>query len=255
MEDPVDDGVEQLDVVADDDQAALVALEVVAQPADRVGVEVVRGLVEQQRGRAREQDPRQLDPPALATGEGRQRLPEHPLLERQGTGDGRGLGLRGIPALGGELGLEPRVAAHRLVAGLVVGAGHRALGLAHLPDDAVEPARRQDAVAGQDVQVTRARVLREVADLAGGGDRPCGGLALTGEHLGERGLAGAVAAHQPDPVAGGDPERRAVEQEPGPSAQLDPTGGNHDGTPDITGGGGGAPMSCGCAAQRLRSLV
>ena len=75
------------------------------------------------------------------------------------------------PPCGGELPLEPRVAAHRLVAGLVVGAGHGALGLAHLGDDPVEAAGGQDAVAGQHVQVTGARVLGQVADLAGAGDR------------------------------------------------------------------------------------
>ena len=48
---PVDDLGEQLDVVADDHQPAGVCPQEVAQPADRVGVEVVGRLVEQQRGR------------------------------------------------------------------------------------------------------------------------------------------------------------------------------------------------------------
>ena len=65
VEHAVDHRVEQLDVVADDDQAALVALEVVAQPADGVGVEVVGRLVQEQGLGTGEQDPRQLHPPPL----------------------------------------------------------------------------------------------------------------------------------------------------------------------------------------------
>jgi hypothetical protein len=49
VEDPVDDDREQVDIVGDDDQPTRVALEVVAKPDDRVGVEVVGRLVEQQR--------------------------------------------------------------------------------------------------------------------------------------------------------------------------------------------------------------
>ena len=65
----VDDGLEQLDVVADDDQPAAVAREEVAQPDDRVGVEVVRRLVEQQRLRR----PRTGSGPARRGGAGRRR--------------------------------------------------------------------------------------------------------------------------------------------------------------------------------------
>ena len=59
---------------------------------------------------------------------------------------------------------------------------------------------------------------------------PAGGLALAGEHLGQRGLAGAVAPDQADPVAGGDPEGGALEQEARAGAQLDPGGGDHEGS-------------------------
>ena len=83
VEDPVDDRVEQLDVVADDHEAALVAAQEVAQPPDRVGVEVVRRLVEQQRRRAGEEDAGQLDPAPLAAREGVQRLVEDPVVEAE----------------------------------------------------------------------------------------------------------------------------------------------------------------------------
>jgi hypothetical protein len=58
VEDLVDDLLDQVRVVADDDQAAPVVLQVVTQPDDRVGVEVVGRLVEQQRLRVTEKDPR-----------------------------------------------------------------------------------------------------------------------------------------------------------------------------------------------------
>jgi hypothetical protein len=56
VEHPVDDDLEQFDVVADDDEPAGVVLEVVAQPGDGVGVEVVGRFVQQQRLAGREED-------------------------------------------------------------------------------------------------------------------------------------------------------------------------------------------------------
>jgi len=65
-----------------------VAGEEPAQPGDRIGVEVVGRLVEQQRaaaglGRVPEQDPGQLDSPALPAGEGTQRLRQYPVGQAQ----------------------------------------------------------------------------------------------------------------------------------------------------------------------------
>ena len=77
----VDRRLEQPGVVADHDQPALVGLEELAQPDDRVGVEVVGRLVEQQRLGAGEQDPRQLDATALAARQRAQRLAEHAVLD------------------------------------------------------------------------------------------------------------------------------------------------------------------------------
>ncbi len=84
--------------MADDDEAALVAAQEVAQPDDRVGVEVVRRLVEQQRVRAAEQDSGQLDPAALAARERAQRLAEHPVGEAETCRDRRRLGLGRVAA-------------------------------------------------------------------------------------------------------------------------------------------------------------
>ena len=51
--------------MADDDEAPGVGAQVVAQPQDRVVVEVVGGLVEQERVGLLEQNPGELDPTAL----------------------------------------------------------------------------------------------------------------------------------------------------------------------------------------------
>ena len=113
--------------MADHDQPALVRLEELAQPDDRVGVEVVGGLVEQQRLGAGEQDPGQLDPAALATGEGLQRLGRGSAPRCRGCcAIVRGLGLGGVPAAGVQLGVGARVALHRPLADVRVVAAHLA---------------------------------------------------------------------------------------------------------------------------------
>ena len=91
VEDLVDDLLDEVDVVADDEQPAAVVLEVVAQPGDRVGVQVVGRLVEQQRLRVAEQDPGQLDPPALPAGQRAQRLVQHPVGQPEAGGQARRL--------------------------------------------------------------------------------------------------------------------------------------------------------------------
>ena len=189
---------------------------------------MVGRLVEEQRRRAGEEDAGQLDPSPLAAGEGAERLVEDPVVKAERRGDPCGLGLRRIPALGVERRVEPLVAPHRLLANRVVLRGHELLGGPQVADDRVEPARGEDAVAGQHGEVAGARVLWEVAHVArprhGAGRR----LGLAGEHLGERRLAGAVAPDQPDAVARGDAEGRAVEEEPRTGAQLDPRGHDHN---------------------------
>ena len=61
--------VEQREVVADHEQRAAVRAQELHQPLLGVDVEVVRRLVEQQQVAAREQDARELDAPALTTGQ------------------------------------------------------------------------------------------------------------------------------------------------------------------------------------------
>ena len=183
VEDPVDDLAEQVDVVGDDDQPALVDREVVPQPQDRVGIEVVGRLVEQQGLRPAEEDAGELDPASLAAGEGMQWLAEDALLQSEGGGDRGSLGLGGIAAGGVELGLEPRIPAHRPLHGLRVGAGHPLLCDEPVGDDPVQPAGAEDAVPGEVRRGRRCGVLGQVSDGAARGDRPAGGLTGSGEDL------------------------------------------------------------------------
>ena len=101
------------------------------------------------------------------------------------------------------------------------------LGLAQPAYDVVEAARGQDPVAGEHVEVAGARVLRQVADRPGRADRAGGRQALAGEDLGQRGLAGAVAADQADLVARRDAEADVCHQQPRAGANLEMVGGDH----------------------------
>ena len=157
--------------MADHQQAAGVGGQEAAQPADRVGVQVVGRLVEQHGLRAGEQDPGQLDPAPLTARQGPDRLVQHPLGQPEAAGDPGCLRLRRVPAGRGQLGLRPRVRAHRLVPHLGRVVAHGQLGPPQPLDHRVQPAGGQDPVLGQHVEVTGPRVLRQVADLAGAADR------------------------------------------------------------------------------------
>jgi hypothetical protein len=69
LEDPARDVVEEVAIVGHRHDGALVLLEVALEPRDRLGVEVVGGLVEQQQVGRGEQQPAERDAAALAAGE------------------------------------------------------------------------------------------------------------------------------------------------------------------------------------------
>ena len=69
LEDPAGHVVEEVAVVGDDDDGARVLLQVALEPRDRLGVEVVRGLVQQQQVRRRQEQLAQRDAAPLAAGE------------------------------------------------------------------------------------------------------------------------------------------------------------------------------------------
>src|SRR5262249_3411364 len=71
LEDPLGDVVEEVAVVRDGDDAARILREVLLEPRDALGVEMVGRLVEQQEVRLLEQDLAERDAAALAAGEHR----------------------------------------------------------------------------------------------------------------------------------------------------------------------------------------
>ena len=73
LEDPLRDVVEEVAVVGDGDDRARVLVEEALEPLDRLGVEVVGRLVEQQQVGVLEQQPGERDAALLAAGERRRR--------------------------------------------------------------------------------------------------------------------------------------------------------------------------------------
>src|SRR5699024_3249644 len=97
--------------MADDHEPALVGLQETTQPTDRIRVEVVRRLVQQQHGLrlaagtglgGREQNPCQLHATTLSPGERTQRLWQDSLLQPQIRTDPCRLTLGRVPAERGE---------------------------------------------------------------------------------------------------------------------------------------------------------
>jgi hypothetical protein len=224
---PVDRGVEQRGVVGDHHEPPAEGAQEVAQPHDRVGVEVVGGLVEQQCLGAGEQDAGQLDAAALATRQGPQRLGHQPVGDPERLGDLGGLRLGGVAATGVQLAVGRRVAPHAPVLDRGVGRRHLELGRAQPAYDVVQPARGEDPLADGHVEVAGAGVLRQVSHLPGRLDPAGGRQPLAREDLGEGGLAGAVAPHQPDLVTRRDTEADVCHQEPRPSANFQLVSGDH----------------------------
>jgi len=103
--------------------------------------------------------------------------------------------------------------------------------------DRSETACIEDAGACEHLGIAGARILRQVADLARPGDPALGGEHVAGEHLRERGLAGAVAADESDLVARGDPERDVRHEHACSDTDLEVMHGEHSGIRSFGGGG------------------
>ena len=181
--------------------------------------------------RVREEDAGELDAAALTAGEGAQRLIEDAVGKREVVGDGRRFGLGRIAAERFEPLGEVRVLAHRAGGHRGILRTHREGCLVHAERERPEPAGVEDPRAGEHLGVARARVLREVAELAGAIDLAGGGQQVAREHLRERRLAGAVAADETDLVAVRDAERYVGHQHAGAYADFDFVHGEHSGRP------------------------
>ena len=179
------------------------------------------GLVEQQHVGPCEEDPCQFDAAALAAGEHVDGQVE-PVVAEAEAGDQRAhLGLCGVPAGRRERLLGPGEATDRPVGGILL---HGQAQLLHALGRLVEGLARQDV--GQPRRVGHlaqlAGVLGQEAQLPLDGHRAVVGGRLAAEDLEQAGLAGPVAAHQPDLVTGADGEGRPFQCEASPDldAQL-----------------------------------
>jgi hypothetical protein len=151
---------------------------------------------------------------------------EHPVGQPEVGADPGRLGLGRVAAERGEPVLEPAVPAHDAsrVASSAASASSTWV-FSRSCSSVSEAAGGQHPVLAQHGEVAGARVLRQVADLAAPVDGARVRQRLAGEHAQGGGLAGAVAADQPDAVAGLDAQGGAGQQDPGAGTQLQVGGG------------------------------
>ena len=204
LEDPAGDVVEEVAIVGDGDDRALVLGEVALEPVDGLGVEMVRRLVEQQQVGGAQQQPAERDAAALAAGErrhvgvgGRQAQRVHRVLDRRVE----------VPSVGG---VDLVLQAGELVGGLVGVVG------GELVEALEQRLRLGDGlldVALDVLGLVELRLLLEQADRRVGREhRVAAEVGLDAGHdLQDRRLAGAVVAEDADLRARQEGERDVLE--------------------------------------------
>jgi hypothetical protein len=185
------------------------------EPQDRLG------LAAGPRLGGREQNPRELDTPALATGQGLQCLRENAIREPEVRADSRGFTFRSVAAERGEALFQPAVAVDRLVPlGVVDEFRHRGLRLFHIAQQGVEAAGGQHPILRGDREIALTRILWQVTEFTGPADLSAVRLTLPCQHFQRRGLAGTVPPDEPDAVALLDAEGGVGKQDARAGAQL-----------------------------------
>ena len=193
--------VEQVEVVADHEQRALVGTHEAQQPILGVAVEVVRRLVEHQHVAAGEQDAGDLDATPLTARQGADRLIEPVGLEAEPSRDAADLALGRVPTVEAEPLLGAGEPAHGALRGILLHLDAQLLDAHHR---LVEPASREDVTHGGRgvVHTIESRVLREVAEAAAAVHDAGVGVGRPAEDLQQAGLAGPVAARRARPCRG-----------------------------------------------------
>ena len=201
LEDPARDVVEEVPIVGDGDDRALVVGEEALEPRDRLRVEMVRRLVEQQQAGRREQQPAERDAAALAAGERR----DVAVAVRQAQRVHRVVEvLLELPCVGA----VDRVLHLRLVGEqrVVVGVrlGERGRDLVEAVEQVAQLAHAVLDVAAHVLLGIEIRLLLEEADRRAGRElRDAGGRLLLARHdPQQRRLAGAVRPEHADLRAG-----------------------------------------------------
>ena len=209
LADPLRHIVHEVAVVGHGDDGALILVQELLQPQDRLGVQVVGGLVEQQQIGSLEQQLAQRHTAALAAGAHRDRGVRIRALQRVH----RLFELRvQIPAVRGvDLGLQRAHLLHQRVE-VRVRVRHLLADLVEAGDLLGDLAERHLDVLADGLGVVQRRLLLQDADREARG-QVC--LAVrdvldAGHDLEQRGLAHAVRAHHADLGAGQEAQRHVV---------------------------------------------
>jgi hypothetical protein len=125
---------------------------------------MVRRLVQDERGRAREKHACQLHSPALAARQRAERLGEHPVGKAEAGGDRSRFGFGRPSSEDVELLFEPGIMLQDAVLMLAVAVAHLCAGGLHVVDDSVEASRPEYAVSGDDGEITRTGILGKVGN-------------------------------------------------------------------------------------------
>ena len=206
VQDLVDRGVEQVTVMADDDHRARIVRQMILEPQRAFEVEVVGGLVQQQKVGRRKQRRRQRHAHAPAAGKLRTGSRLIGGGKSKAAQDRGGAGRRRMRVDVDEPGLDIGDA-RRIVRGLGFGQQRVALqvGLQHDRDQALR------AVG---------RFLRETADTPAGRDRDGTGFGrqLAANRMEQRRFADAIAADKTHARARHDLNRAVIDQKPSGNA-------------------------------------
>ena len=195
--DPAGDVVEEVAVVSDGDDRARIGREVLLQPEDGLGVQVVGRLVEEQQVGRLDEELAQRDAAALATRQDGDRL----IRRRTAQRVHRLIELRvDVPRVGSiDLGLQLTHLVHQ---GIEVG-----VRVGHLFGDLIEAGklgedvgRAQTHVFDDGLRLVQDRLLHENADRVAGrqASLAIAGLVQAGHDLQDRGLAGAIGTDHAD---------------------------------------------------------
>ena len=210
LEDPLGDVVEEVAVVGDRHDGAGVGLQRALEPVDRLGVEVVGGLVEKEQVGLGQQQPAQRDPAPLATGQ----VGHVGIARREAKRVHRDVDLRSR-SLAPFAAISASMSRLLLADLLVVRVGVGVLGEAGVVG-LEEPGHGGDAVHDVALHVlglVEVRLLLEDADAEAGGEACLARVAVVdaGHDPQQRRLAGAVRADDADLGARVEGERDVLQ--------------------------------------------
>ena len=229
LDDAGGDGVDEVAVVADEEEGAGPGRQVLFEPGDGVDVEVVRRLVEDEDVGLGQQQSGEGHPHPPATGQ----LADRPVVgigrEAESVQDAMGLGLQGVPAQ--LLEARPGLAVpleDPLVVG-VVDVAESILEMVEATGQLDEMLGAGDGLLEHRALAVTLEVLREVAhaQILRAMDLTDVGLVQSDEDLEQRGLADAVAADQGSSLRRQEPDGQVGEQRPRPVGDGESGRGEH----------------------------